>query len=626
MEQNMASQAASVHSFPALKTLSLITWCLLIIPTHAADAVKPGDVIVERPTLVCLGFRWQIEGDDNRNATVRVAYRVKGGADWREAMPLLRLKDEVVAQDDEGLRWIVPNLFAGSIFDLQPGTRYEVKLILRDPDGGGAEKVLATGTRSEPVTLAGERRLHVYPPEFAGAKETPAFTGLAAAYAEAQQGDVLLVHRGSYSVAEAEKNSRTDYVLDKAATARRPVVIRAAGDGEAVFDGGGAIALFDCQGSQHHFFEGLTLRNADHLLYAGRQRGAEGLVVRRCRFEESNYPIFALNGSCRDFYIADSEFIGSHPEWHPHGERKNDSHAVWLQGQGHVVCYNRFRDYWDGVDFAGGKPAADPALWNCAGDIYGNEFSGFADDAIELDYGVHNVRAFRNFIWNVFDGISLQPVYGGPAYVWRNVVFNCTRNPIKPNVHPAGVLVVNNTFVAWASAGTFAPLWQNSRLLNNLFIGSGDRGRVISTGTPTPETSLMDYNGWRWFEPETPPDGKRQPPILWRFGKPTQSPRYNKMVREWGYESLEDLAEHLGHERHGVLVDYDIFEKCEKPSGANTPLPTLDLRLRPDSRAVDAGLALPNLTDGFTGKGPDLGAMEAGERLRPYGPRAAVGK
>ena len=78
----------------------------------------------------------------------------------------LRIKGEVIAKDDNKLRWTAPNLFAGSILDLEPGTEYEVKLTLKDPDGGNAEKILTAKTRSEPVAFEGGRKLHVYPPEF----------------------------------------------------------------------------------------------------------------------------------------------------------------------------------------------------------------------------------------------------------------------------------------------------------------------------------------------------------------------------------------------------------------------------------------------------------------------------
>ena len=39
---------------------------------HAASGVRPGEFIIEPPTLICLGFEWAISGDDNRNATVEV--------------------------------------------------------------------------------------------------------------------------------------------------------------------------------------------------------------------------------------------------------------------------------------------------------------------------------------------------------------------------------------------------------------------------------------------------------------------------------------------------------------------------------------------------------------------------
>ena len=48
-----------------------------------------------------------------------------------------------------------------------------------------------------------------------------------------------------------------------------------------------------------------------------------------------------------------------------------------------------------------------------------------------------------------------------------------------------------------------------------------------------------------------------------------------------------------------------------------------DLRLASGCAAVDAGLALPNVNDGFGGAAPDLGAYESGQSLPHYGPRAA---
>src|SRR5947208_16696771 len=70
----------------------------LITPPHlrSENAVHPGRVTVEPPTLICLGFEWDISGDDNRSALVEVAYRQSAASEWKEALPLLRLGGERV--------------------------------------------------------------------------------------------------------------------------------------------------------------------------------------------------------------------------------------------------------------------------------------------------------------------------------------------------------------------------------------------------------------------------------------------------------------------------------------------------------------------------------------------------
>jgi hypothetical protein len=55
--------------------------------------------------------------------------------------------------------------------------------------------------------------------------------------------------------------------------------------------------------------------------------------------------------------------------------------------------------------------------------------------------------------------------------------------------------------------------------------------------------------------------------------------------------------------------------------GTRFPGEKTDLRLDPASRAVDAGVVLPNFNDGFAGKAPDLGCCELGQPLPHYGPR-----
>src|SRR5215813_14590182 len=90
----------------------------------AANTTKPGEFVIDPPTLINLGFEWFIEGDDNRNATVEVQYRKKGETAWKAALPLLRLHGEEIYNGAQ-LDVVSPNMFAGSILDLEPDTEYE---------------------------------------------------------------------------------------------------------------------------------------------------------------------------------------------------------------------------------------------------------------------------------------------------------------------------------------------------------------------------------------------------------------------------------------------------------------------------------------------------------------------
>src|SRR5690606_3085231 len=86
-------------------------------PPPNPEAVVAGDVVIERPTLMNLGFEWFIQGDANRNAEVSVAYGRRGATDWSAGMPLLRLDGERIYAESR-VDVVAPNMFAGSVLDL----------------------------------------------------------------------------------------------------------------------------------------------------------------------------------------------------------------------------------------------------------------------------------------------------------------------------------------------------------------------------------------------------------------------------------------------------------------------------------------------------------------------------
>ena len=146
------------------------------------NAVAAGELLVEPPTLINLGFEWSIEGDDNRNATVEVAYRRQGETEWSPALPLLRLQGERIFVGNQ-FDVVVPNMFAGSILDLEPDTAYEARFVMTDPassdyNGFGPAPDTATPFRweSPPFDVAADFRA----PGHAPALELREFATLAA--------------------------------------------------------------------------------------------------------------------------------------------------------------------------------------------------------------------------------------------------------------------------------------------------------------------------------------------------------------------------------------------------------------------------------------------------------------
>ena len=250
---------------------------------HAAEnrnKVKPGEFIVDHPTLINLGFEWFIDGDDNRSAQVAVSYRKQVENEWKQALPLLRLQGERIYQDQGVFDVVSPNMFAGSILDLEPDTTYQARFVMSDPDGFAGQsdktvtKAVTVRTRPEPKPYAGGRVFHVYPSGFKGIKIEPAFDAVMCAYnyycgggdtvtagrPRVKAGDTILVHAGLYKyhpeyyTGDRTINATTPvegtYYLTASGTPDKPIVIKSAGDGEVIFDGKWQLQPLQCQSGE----------------------------------------------------------------------------------------------------------------------------------------------------------------------------------------------------------------------------------------------------------------------------------------------------------------------------------------------------------------------------------------
>jgi hypothetical protein len=569
-----------------------IAW--LTVTARAENVAKPaGEPVLDPPTLHCLGAYWVISGDDNKNATIAVEYRKPGDTEWKKGQPLFRVEKGAHKAEKHGTKLDVPAdgwLFAGSVFWLAPATAYEMRLKLSDPDGGTAEKTLAARTIAEPAAPQGPA-YHVKPGS-GGGQGTAAepFLGLDAAQAAAKPGDTFLLHAGVYE---------GTFTVKKSGEPGKPIVWRGAGDGEAVIDGQGKEAKRPGRGISagdvHDvWFENLTVRNADYALVGHR---SARLVVRRCHFHKVDFGITCTNNDndgVREWFIADNVMEG--PCTWPRSKGIENPRGIQVTGMGHVVCYNRIRGFADAID-------TFPSQRCAAIDFHNNDVSECTDDGIEMDYSERNTRCFNNRLTNVFQGISTQPVYGGPVYIFRNAMYNVCGSVFKMHNSPSGAIMLHNTCVKSGMPATVATdeKVRNCRYRNNLFVGT--TANYAFECMPAMADCDFDYDGfgggpWKMF-------------LKWHKER---------------YATMEEARAKAPVYKHATAVDpataFASGVKAPEDEKKQFDLAVNDLRLKAGSAAIDAGEALPGINDGFAGKAPDLGAYELGAEMPHYGPRA----
>ena len=162
-----------------------------------------------------------------------------------------------------------------------------------------------------------------------------------------------------------------------------------------------------------------------------------------------------------------------------------------MYGSGHVVAHNAIAFFHDGVDIStyGSPTRGEEAV---AIDFYENDIYNSGDDIIETDGGVHNVRVLRNRGFNAAaSGLSAPPVFGGPIYFVRNVMYN-TGSALK-FITSAGTLVYHNTFAA--DLRMYAPV-STAHLRNNLFLPNEGSESPVTAFLNATAYSSYDYDGW----------------------------------------------------------------------------------------------------------------------------------
>jgi len=258
--------------------------------------------------------------------------------------------------------------------------------------------------------------------------------------------------------------------------------------------------------------------------------------------------------------------------------------------------------------------------------------TNFHDNAFEADGSMHNIRIMRNMMLNsASHPFCNQPDLGGPVYWIRNIVYNAPGGSTRLTSGSAGAMFINNTILTETNANSSA----NVHWINNLMLGQNSQPAILAVTTYT-NYSSSDYNGFRpnpgaayafqWTSPEwgTPQDYRD---LLASTGA-DQNPA-NKALAARRYANLADYSAATGQDRHSLTLDYDIFQHVPMLNAQDLSTiqklydsKDVDFRLKPGSAAVDRGAVIPNITDGYSGNAPDLGALELGQPLPHYGPRS----
>ena len=663
-------------------------WVVFVADTAmAANKVTALDIEIVPPTIISGGVDWKIFGDDNRNAVAKIEYRKLGSGQWKKGMDLFRLQREDMNAYPGGnatepmsgrggkgalmhrplLVYDVPNMFSGSLFHLEPGTEYEVRVTMTDPDGVQGKAVQTARFKTRKVPVAGEvggKVYHVYPWDYKGPRIEPSFTGLLAAYyiearhadwsmvgpVRVKPGDTILVHAGVYRDHREHYNDGVEgktearlatpfdgtYYLLADGTPDHPITIKAAGDGEVIFDGAGNAVLFNMMGGNYHHFDGITVRDTEVAFLTGLKgiAGSDGFSLTNSKIENVGRGVQGNWAGAKNYYIADNVFIGRHSPTSQMGWTDfwsdvpgfpekisgpgGSEYAVKVYGQGHVVAYNDVRYFHDGIDVATyGAPEKDEALLPESIDIYGNYMNGFGDNCVEADGGARNIRVFDNFCLNgVGGGYSAQTIYGGPAYFIRDVLIASVGGGPKLSITPAGVLYINNTFVG---ENQKAGSGSNVHFLNNLLVSHDGQGSKIGYSVTTfTNYSSSDHNGFYFAD-------SIKDRFTWTSPAKGKVVDYDNEPEVRSFTNLRDYQKATGQDTHSVMFDPKSFMALAMPDDPDKtrmyPTEGYDLRLKRRSSAIDHGEVLDNITDGYTGAAPDIGAYEFGQELPHYGPR-----
>ena len=546
----------------------------------------------ERSTPEQIGLLVQVDRTLADGARMTVRYKQASESTWQTAHPLLRIHPEWT---EPGAPEKPVDSFAGSIFDLVPDTDYHVELTLEQP--GKPNEVAAAQTRTRAL-----------PPIAPAATMTASpKDDLQAKFDALKPGDVLELENGTYDV--------KSLALKSSGTQTQPIYIR--GKSREGVRLRNQTRVLQIQQAAHVVIENLTMEGS------GTESGVaassvgvsfwDGAKQEFVTFRDLDIlkvdrgiiatgpvrSVLAYNLVLRGNNTWKKELLHSNSTWNDDGLR--------LPGEGNCGFGNTLHGFGDSLAVNNGAHSA--AVY-----FYRNRITMTGDDAFEADYGTRNLGFYDNYITNAGTFLSLDPLWGGPLYCFRNVVINTFRGPYKLNNTNSGFMIYNNTVVrtegrtewGWVQFDNGALHGWSYR--NNILVYRGTTGRLLAVEPYS--TSPLDFTNNAWF-----PDGK----IWWtktggsfaslgaaRDGLPPTQSLFGSSTSRHAGDVLTTT------DPFAVAISLGPDHLTEITTDA---VPTLAAGASPKH----TGVSIPNVTDGFAGAAPDMGAIIEGRTAASWG-------
>jgi hypothetical protein len=573
----------------------------LLWHAHALAADLPvGELAHDGPpTPEQISLYLPVNGELSDTATASVRYRT-GAANWVAAHPLHRIRPAHTAGKPP------PDAFAGVITGLSPGASYTVEVVVR-LNASSVTRTLSAVTRTFPGP--------------AGPASKTIATGatlsqIQAIFDQLQPGDVVQIRNGTYPV--------DDLRIRRSGSPAKPIYIRGEsrtgvllkstlGQDVLRFLEASDVIIENLTLVGSHSDSGTAARSRGIVFWSDERSSPQRRVtIRQVTIDGVDVGI-AAGRPIEQALVYDNTLTGNNP-WRKEFLESNltwNDDGIRVPGQGNAVFNNTLSGFGDSL-------AIQDGVQNVGVHFYRNEIRWSGDDAFEGDYAVRNITLYDNRIHNSMTLVSFDPVYGGPALVFRNIAVNVGRSPYKLNNKNTGLLIYNNTVVRTNGTRSGAGWgWNQSNngplvawgYRNNILIyrGTGKLMAMESTGQDP-----IDFTHNAWFPDAgvswTTSGGSFPSVAMARLKLPATRPVFGGSTHR--YEGC-------------VIAESNPFvEDIKLGENYLTQITRLSVpRLADGSAPRGKGVAIPGITDGFSGNAPDMGAVISGVPLPVWGDR-----